>query len=118
MQKIALLTLTLRAIAALSAERFVTVDGNVPTAGGHAIGVTTTGAADGDLVAADIVGTTVVEAGGVIASGQGVECGADGKAVALATGMALGTALSAATADGDRIEVLLTPIAPIAAVSP
>lgn len=115
MQKIPVLTLTLTAAAALAAERFVTTDGNVPAAGGYAIGVTTTEAAKGEAFAADVMGTTVVEAGGAIAAGQGVQTDASGKAVALSSGVALGTALQAATADGDRIEVLLTPVAPAAA---
>ncbi|MCM1513282.1 MAG: DUF2190 family protein [Oxalobacter formigenes] len=115
MQKIPVLTLTLQAADNLAAERFVTADGHIPKAGGHALGVTTTVAAPGSAVAADVMGTTLIEAGGVIALGQGVQSDASGKAVALSGGVALGTALQAASADGERIEVLLTPVAPEAA---
>ena len=113
-QKISLLTLSIRAAAALAAERFITTAGAYPSAGGNADGVTTTTAAAGELVATDVAGTAVVVAGGAIAKDAYVQVGATGKAVTRTTGAAVAKALQAAAADGDRIEVLLIPNAPAA----
>lgn len=108
-QKISMLALSVLAVAALTAERFVTAAGAVATAAGNAIGVASTDAAIGDLCPVDVLGTAVVTAGAAIAKGAHVEVGAAGKAVTLAAGKAVGVALEAAAADGDRIEVLLIP---------
>lgn len=110
-QKISVLTLSLAAASALTAERFIGADGNVAAAAGNAVGVNTTDAAAGDQVAYDALGTTVVTAGGAIASGAAVEVGAGGKAVTKAAGITVARVVpgSSATADGDRIEVFLIP---------
>ena len=112
MQKTSVLTLSLTAAAAISAARFVTAAGAIPAAGKHAIGVTTTEATAGELVAADVLGTTIIEAGGVITANKAVQSDASGKAVTRTTGVALGIALEAASADGDRIEIFLVSSAP------
>jgi len=114
-QKISLLTLTVAASAALIAERCVTAAGAYATAAGNALGVTTTQAAIGELVGVDVLGTAVATAGGAIAKNAYVEVGSDGKVVTHAGGVAVGQALQAAAADGDRIEVLLIPNAPAGA---
>ena len=60
--KIALLTLSIPAAAALAAERFVTTAGAYPAAGANADGVTCTAAtAAGELVPVDVVGTSIVD---------------------------------------------------------
>jgi hypothetical protein len=106
----AILTLTVTAAAALSANRFVTAVGAVPAAAAACIGVTrTSAAAAGDLVPVDALGTTMVEVGaGGVAAGAGVECDNTGKAITLASGVQLGRALTAGAA-GALIEVLLIP---------
>lgn len=111
-QKIALLSLSVAATAALAAERFIGAGGAYATAAGNAFGVTATQAKVGELVSADVLGTTVVTAGGVIAKNAYVQVGSDGKAVTHTTGVAVGQSLQAAAADGDRIEVLLIQNAP------
>lgn len=108
-QKHSLFALSILAAAAFTAERFVTAAGAVATAAGNAVGVTATDAAVGELAPVDVIGTAVVTAGAAIAKGAHVEVGAAGKAVTLAAGKAVGVALEAAAADGDRIEVLLIP---------
>lgn len=111
-QKIALLSLSIAATAALAGERFVGAAGAYATAAGNTFGVTITEAKVGDLVNTDVLGTSVVTAGGAIAKNAYVQVGSDGKAVALTTGVAVAQALQAAAADGDRIEVLLIQNAP------
>jgi hypothetical protein len=106
-QKIPLLTLTAIATAILAAERFTTAAGAYPAAAANAFGVTNTNAAIGDRVAVDVIGTTVVTAGAPITAGAYLQVGADGKAVPRVAGVTVAQALQAASADGDRIEVLL-----------
>lgn len=109
-QKRSLLTLTVTAAAGLAAERFVTGNGSYATARQGAIGTTTTTAALGALVAVDAFGTTVATAGAAFAKDASLAVGANGKAVAAEAGdVIVARALQAATADGDRVEVLLIP---------
>lgn len=108
-QKIQILTLAIAAAAVLNAERFVSATGAVATAAGNALGVTESDAAIGEQVPVITLGTAIVTAGAPIAAGAAVEVGATGKAVTKAAGIAVGRALQAALADGDRIEVLLIP---------
>lgn len=108
-QKITLLNLSLLAAAAITAERFIDHGGNVATAAGNAAGVAETAGAIGDLISTTVLGTAIVTAGGAIAKGAAVEVGATGKAVTKSAGIAVGRALQAAAADGDRIEVFLIP---------
>jgi hypothetical protein len=108
-QKISLLAIAIAATATITAERFITGTGAVATAAGNAIGVATTIAASGEYVTTDVLGTTVVTAGAAIAKGAAIEVGTAGKAVTKAGGVTVARALQAATADGDRIEVMLIP---------
>lgn len=104
-----ILTLPVKATAALTKQRFVTIDGTVPAAAASAFGVARTNAAINEKVAVDNLGSTVVEAGAPIAKGAAVEVGANGKAAPKAAGVTVGRALSAATADGDLFEMFLIP---------
>lgn len=106
---ISLLTLTLTAVAVLTEHRFVTAGGAIPGAGANALGVTGNAAAIGEKVAADVLGTTLVEASAAIAAGAAIETTVTGTAVTRSTGVTLGRALTAATAAGQLIEVLLIP---------
>ena len=111
MQNISLLTLTLVATAALTAERFVSPTGGVAAAAGNTWGVAKSDGAIGEHVPVEALGTAVVTAGGAIAAGALVEVGAAGKAVTRTAGIAVGRAAPGATAaaDGDRIEIFLIP---------
>ncbi len=108
---IPVLTLSVKATAALTHERFVTATGAIATAAGRALGVTRSDAAIGERAPVDVLGTTVVTAGGVIAADAAVEVGAAGKAVALALGIQVGRLApgSSAAADGDLVELILIP---------
>lgn len=107
---ISVLPLTVVAAAALTANRFVTATGAVPSAAGNALGVTrTAAAAAGDLVPVDVLGTALVEASAAISAGAAVATTNDGRAVTFSTGVTVGRALTAAGAAGALIEVLLIP---------
>lgn len=106
-QSIPILSLPKRATAALTAERFVSPTGGLPTAGGNTLGVTRSNAAIGELTTVDILGTAVVVASAAIAEGAAIETLADGRAVTRTTGVTVARALQAATAAGQSFEVLL-----------
>lgn len=108
-QRISILTLSLLATAAITAERFVDASGAPATAAGNALGAAESGGAIGDLVPVAVLGTATIVAGAAIAKGAAIEVGATGKGVTLDEGIAVARALEAALADGDRIEVLLIP---------
>lgn len=109
MQSSPLLTLTCIASAAVRAERFVTKAGAECGAGARAYGVSDVAAAIGEPIAAHAIGTAVVTAGAAINDDTLVESDAQGRAVTRNTGVVLGRTLQAATAAGQRIEILLLP---------
>ena len=108
-QMISKLDLTIKATAAVTGERFVTAAGAPAAAAGNALGVARSDAQIGGVFPVTYLGTAIVSAGGAVAVGAGVEADATGRAVTLAAGKKLGTALQAAAAAGDRIEVALIP---------
>lgn len=109
MQKHSIFSMTALLTAAVSAARFVGLGtGAHCAAGAKALGVSQYAGAIGDAIAVDVAGTTIVEAGGAIAAWGPVKSDANGKAIAQGgTGEILGYAVTAATADGQKIEVLL-----------
>lgn len=100
---------TLVAVAALAACRFVAYDGGYPTIAGGAKdvqGVTEFAAeAAGDAITAITGYSALVEAGEAIAFGALVKTDAAGKAMAGSAADHCGRALGAATAAGQLIEV-------------
>lgn len=110
-QSIPILTLTRAAAGAIAANRFVTPAGAQAGADANAIGVARVAAAvAGEEIPVDVLGTTVVEAGGAIAAGATIKSDANGKAITWAvSGAKLAIALEAAGGDGQFIEVLLIP---------
>ncbi len=110
-QSVSILALTVVANGAQSAHRFVGADLAEAVAAANAFGVTRTDAADGETVAVDVLGTAIVEAGGAIAAGAGVEVGANGKAVTKSLGVTVARLApgASASADGDLVEVVLIP---------
>ncbi len=110
---IPVLTLTVQAAAALSANRFVTGAGAVPAAGAQCAGVTRTrAAAAGDLVPVDVLGTTQIETGGAVSANGAVETDNQGRAVALSSGAKLARLAPGeppATAAGQFREFVLIP---------
>lgn len=110
-QKIPVLTLTVSAAGAVSAHRFVGYDGaQVSASGGKALGVATFDAADGQDLAVDALGTTVVETAGAIAVGDEVVSDATGLAItnpSVGGEVVAAHALDSAAGAGEFIEVLL-----------
>jgi len=107
---ISVLTLSVAAAAALTANRFVTAVGAVPAANANVLGVTrTSAAAAGDLVPVDVLGTAIVEASAAISAGAAVATTNDGRAVTHSTGAVVARALQAAAGAGSLFEVVLIP---------
>jgi Uncharacterized conserved protein (DUF2190) len=106
---ISILTLSVKAAAALSANRFVVDAGVVPAAAARALGVTVAPAAIGERTRVEVLGTATVEAGAAVAVGAQIECDALGRGITKAAGVVLGRALTSAAIAGDLIEVLLIP---------
>ena len=113
-QKLSLLTLAVIAAVALEAERAVTAGGAYAAAGGNAFGMTNTKGAIGERVPTDVLGTTIGTAGAAFAKDAYLQVGTNGKLITKTTGIAVAQALQAATADGDRVEVLWIQNAPAA----
>lgn len=107
--KRAILTLSVLAAAAITEFRAISHTGTVPASGEAALGFSTTDAASGEMVAADMLGTTIATAGAAIVQGALVQVGTSGKVITKDAGIAVGRALQAASADGDNIEIFLIP---------
>lgn len=103
------LTLGVTAAATITQYRAITAAGAVATAAGNSLGFATTDAASGDRVPVAVLGTAIASASAAIAVGAALEVAANGQVVTRSAGVTVGRALSAASAAGDLIEVLLIP---------
>lgn len=104
------LTISIKAAAAITANRFITAAGAVPANEANVVGVARAKAAANELVPVQVLGVAEVEASEAIAVGAAVETTGAGKAAAQdGAGKTVGRALSAASADGDVIQVFLIP---------
>ncbi len=101
------------AAAALAIARCVTFAGAYPAAGGAVYGVTRFAAgAAGELVSVDVIGSALIESGGVVTAGVPVKVDATGRVVDHdGANVKVGRALTAAAAAGTMVEVLLFPSA-------
>lgn len=109
---IAIFTLSVKATAALSANRGVTGAGAVPAAAAAIVGINRTAAAIGDLATVDALGTAIAEAGAAIAANAAVEVDNLGRVITLASGIKVGRMApgqAAAGAAGDLVEIILIP---------
>lgn len=107
-QSIPLLTLPVTLSGTVAADRFVTAAGAQAGADAATFGVTNSAGVAGDKVSVDVLGTTIVEAGAAIAAGATLKSDSSGRAITWVTsGAKVGIALDAATAAGQKIEVLL-----------
>lgn len=95
------------ATAALINARAVSAVGALPAVSGRCLGFAKFDAAIGTRVAVAVTGSTVAEAGAAIAIGAALELDALGRVITRATGVPVGSALGAAAAAGDRIEIVL-----------
>lgn len=112
MQKSSLLALTRTAVTAIAAGRFVDNDGNHAADGEKPLGVSAYAGAVGADVSVDVLGTTILETAGAIASMGPIKPAADGSGKGIAQGGAgpIGAyALQPAAGAGEFIEVLLVP---------
>lgn len=109
MQKSAVFSMTVIATAAIVAARFVGVmTGAHAAAGAKAMGVSHFSAATGEAVTIDVLGTAIVEAGAAVAVGDPVKSDATGRAIPQGgAGEIVAYAVTAASAAGQKIEVLL-----------
>ncbi len=103
------LTLSVVAAAALVQHRAVTAAGALPAAGGRCLGVTDYPAAIGERVSVGALGTVIAEAGAAFAIDAALELDAAGRFITRTAGVTVARALGAATAVGQRVEVLLIP---------
>lgn len=109
-QSIPVLTLTVAAAGTIAAHRFVTPAGAQAGADANTLGVARTAAVGGDKIPVDVLGTTVVESGAVVAAGASLKADASGRAITWASaGAKVAIALEAAGGAGEFIEVLLIP---------
>lgn len=104
-----LLALPKIASGVIAAERFVTHAGAQAGAAANTFGVARSSAAVGDAFPVDVVGTAIVEVGAAVANGAAIETDANGRGITRTSGPTVARALQAATAAGQRIEVLLIP---------
>lgn len=111
MQKSSLFSMSAIASGAVLAARFVgMLTGAHCASGAKAQGVSQYAANTGEAFALDVLGTTIVEAGGAVGAGSEVKAAADGSGRAIARGGAGpldAYAVTAASAAGQKIEVLL-----------
>lgn len=110
-QKTAIYTHTVTASGDVSTHRFVGFDGaQVAAIGGKVLGASTFAATNGQDLAVDVIGTTVVETAGAIDAGDDVVSDADGKAIVnpeVGGEIVVAVALDDAAGAGEFIEVLL-----------
>ena len=95
------------ATAVLTNARAVSALGALPAAAGRSLGIAKFDALVGGRVAVAVTGSTVAEAGAAIPIGSALELDALGRVIVRATGVTVGSALAAAAAAGDRIEIVL-----------
>lgn len=109
MQKHVLFSMSALATAAITSNRFLgMLTGAHCAAAAKPQGVSQYAAAVGEAVAVDVHGTAIVEAGAAVAAGVAVKSDATGRAIAQAgAGEIGGYSITAATAAGQKIEVLL-----------
>lgn len=110
-ENLAIFSLTVTAVGALTAHHFVGHTGSEAASAGNALGVARADAAIGADVAVDVLGTALVEAGAAIAAGAAVQVDATGRAITLAAGQKVGRMApgAVATQAGDLVEIVLIP---------
>lgn len=106
---IATLTNGVLASAAITQYAAVSGAGAIAAAGARAAGFAQTAGAIGERVPLTTVGTAVAISGAAIAVDAALEVGAAGAVITKATGATVGRALTAATAAGQQVEVLVIP---------
>jgi hypothetical protein len=96
------------ASAAITQYRGVNLAGAVPAAGAAGY-LADTGAASGQMVTANMNGTAIGESGAAYNANALLEFDSVGRLIAKTTGIAVARSISAATAAGQLLEVVLLP---------
>jgi hypothetical protein len=102
------LSLPIKATAAITQYRGITLAGAVPAAAANGV-IARTSAASGDMVTGDVLGTAQAEAGAAFAVGTALEFDSSARLVTKSSGVTVARAVTAAAAAGDVVEVLLIP---------
>jgi len=108
-QKRVLYTLTVVAAANFAANLAVGFDGALASAGAPIKGMADVDGETGVPLTVDVMGSSIATAGAAFVKDAELEVGAAGKLITKTTGIAVARSLEAATADGDKVEVLLLP---------
>ena len=104
------LTLSVQAAALMSAHRFTSPAGGLPTFKGNTYGVLRHSAdVVGQVIPVDVYGVVDVESAGVVAAGSLIETTADGRAAAWTDGQKVARAFTGAALAGQLIQVFLIP---------
>lgn len=103
--KSAVVAVTMLTTSELIGNRFVSAKGRQATADEPIFGIVPVDAKQGESVAVEILGVSIVESGGAIAQGDKVGSDAQGCAVKSETGQFL--ALSSASGANEPVKVLL-----------
>lgn len=102
-------SLTVRATAAITQARGVTLAGAVPAAAANGF-IARVGGAIGDLLTVDVLGTTIAEAGAAVTAAHvPLEFDAQGRLVTATAGKIVARSVGTAAAAGDMFEVLCVP---------
>ena len=106
---VSLLVMNVLAAGALATARGVTAAGAYPAANAGIRGVTRTpAAASGDLVPIDVIGTTLIESGGVVTAGAAQMVDATGRILdRTSTNVIVGYANTGAAAAGTLVEMII-----------
>lgn len=102
-----ILTLAVLAAEAITEHTAVSYTGTTATAGGVAMGFATADAATGEMVAVDMLGTTIAISGAAIAQGAALQIGTGGKVITKTSGTLVARAMQAASAADQAIEVIM-----------
>jgi hypothetical protein len=94
------------ATAAITQYRGVNLAGAVPAAGAAGY-LADTGAAIGDMVTVNMLGTAIGESGAAYSANTLLEFDSVGRLIAKTTGVSVARSISAATAAGQLLEVVL-----------
>jgi hypothetical protein len=108
-QKQTLFAMTAIATAAITTNRFVGMMTGAPcAAAAKALGVAQYSAAIGEAFTVDVQGTSILEAGAAVAVGDPIKADASARGIPQAgAGVILGYAVTAASAAGQKFEILL-----------
>jgi len=106
---LSLLSISVLLAGAVTANRFVNVAGQQAGAGDNVYGVAQADGITDDVLAVDMIGTSVVETGAAISAGALVESDASGRAITRTTGAILGRLAPSevVAAAGEFVEIIL-----------